>query len=128
MSNQNQLEASDAVQVEAEILKVPFMPWLAFVKIEQLPEDYKLMTRVIGLRQTILMAFKMPGIHIYLKKPDKLFLAAKMEYIRDCYAKSGAENPFNVRQVALNAQVTERFVYDTIGKEPKGMDRKGIKA
>lgn len=93
------------------------MKWHAHIKIEQLPEDYQLVARIIGLDATIRLAYGLPSVHLYLKSPDRLFQAAKDAFILECHANAGPLTPFNARDVALQAQTSESYVYRLIGDQ-----------
>lgn len=88
--------------------------WIDNIKPEQLPEDYQLIVAAIGLENTIKLAHALPSVYIYLKSPDKLFKPAKIKYVLDNYSKSGPENPFNPRRMALDTGMSIREIYDII--------------
>ena len=86
------------------------MPWTDKINVEQLPEDYQLMARCIGLEATVKLANELKSVHLYLKHPDKLFLAAKNEWILEKF------NGMNHRLLALEVGVSERYVYDLVAE------------
>lgn len=90
------------------------MTWLDYVQAEQLPEDYQLLARIIGLDLTIKVAEQLKSVHLYLKSPDKLFLPAKTAYVLDRHKNAGPGDPFNHRRIALETGLSERHIYDII--------------
>jgi len=94
--------------------KFSLVGWIARIRIEQLPEDYQLLARVIGLELTVKLARELKSVHLYLMKPDNVFKAAIIAEIKERYATSGPEQLFKPRLIALEMGVSERFVYDII--------------
>jgi hypothetical protein len=88
--------------------------WLAHVKPEKLPEDYQLAIGAIGLEAVIKLAFALPKVHLYLMSPDKLFIHAKEAYVRQQHAQACPEHPFSARRVALEAGLSEGYVYELL--------------
>lgn len=88
--------------------------WLDYIEEDQLPEDYQLIARVIGLENTIKLAQALPSIYVYLMSPDKLFKPAKVKYILERYAQACPDNPFNHRRIALETGLSIREVYDIL--------------
>ncbi len=86
------------------------MPWTDKINIEQLPEDYQLLVRTIGMEATVRMANELKSVHLYLKHPDKLFLPAKNEWILEKFTGG------NHRLLALEVGVSERYVYDLVAE------------
>jgi hypothetical protein len=95
------------------------MSWIDYIKVEQLPEDYQLIVDAIGLENTIKLAQALPSVYIYLKKPDKLFKPAKIQYVLNSYAQACPENPFNHRRMAIETGLSIREVYDIIKARKK---------
>lgn len=93
------------------MMDVHDIPWLEYVDPEQLNEDYNLMVRSIGLEATIKLAFAMPSIHVYFKRPELVFKDAITKHIVKHF------NGANHRQLALQCRVSERFVYDVIAAQ-----------
>lgn len=87
------------------------IPWLKYVTPDQLNEDYHLIYRAIGLEDTIKLAFAMPSVHVYFKRPEQVFKDAIARCIKEEF------NGANHRQLALLCRVSERFVYDVIAAE-----------
>lgn len=90
------------------------MPWTDHIKVELLTEDYQLVVEKIGLEATVKLAYGLPSVHLYLKSPSRLFQSAKEAYILAQYAEAGYDKPFNVRRIALEVGLSERFVYDLL--------------
>lgn len=90
--------------------------WHEFIKAEDLPEDYQLAADAIGLENVIKLAESLPKVYLYLKSPEKLFSAAKRQYILAARAAAGPDNPFRPRLVALDANVSVDFVYKVINE------------
>ncbi len=87
------------------------MEWSKELKIEDLPEDYQLVAAAIGIENMVLLAEKFPSVHLYFKRPDKLFLPAKIRYIREHF------NGCNHRKLALDTGLSERFVYSVLSRK-----------
>jgi hypothetical protein len=90
--------------------------WRDYIREDQLPEDYQLMTGAIGLEATIKLAHALPSVPIYLISPKKLFLPAKVAYILDRYKNASPEQPFNHRRIALETGLSIREVYDILAR------------
>jgi len=88
--------------------------WTDYIRIEQLPEDYQLIARAIGLENTIKLAEALPSVYVYLKSPAKLFKPAKVAYILERYAQAGPQDPFNHRLIALETGLSIREIYDIV--------------
>lgn len=88
--------------------------WLDYIKEDQLPEDYQLIARAIGLQNTIKLAQALPSIYVYLVSPDKLFKPAKVKYILERYAQASPATPFNHRRIALETGLSIREIYDIL--------------
>jgi hypothetical protein len=88
--------------------------WRDYIEIGQLPEDYRMIAGVIGLDNTIKLAYALPSIYVYLLSPDKLFKPAKVKYILDRYARACPEKPFIHRRIALETGLSIREIYDII--------------
>lgn len=91
-------------------------PWLEYIDIKGLPEDYQLIAEAIGLENTIKFAKALSGISIYLVRPEKLFKPFKIKYILQCYANASPGMPFNYRRMALDTGLSIREVYDVIAE------------
>lgn len=100
--------------------------WLDFIKADQLPEDYQIMVGAIGLENTIKLAHALPSVYIYLASPDRLFKAAKVQYVRDCYNNASQEKPFNHRRVALETRLSIREVYDILAARMEEVQQVGL--
>jgi hypothetical protein len=88
--------------------------WLDYIRTDQLPEDYQLLVRIIGLELTIKVAQQLPKVHLYFKSPEKLFLPAKEKYVLDRWSKNKG---LDRRSLALETGLSERHVYDLIATE-----------
>ncbi|BCS55176.1 hypothetical protein [Geobacter sp. SVR] len=97
--------------------------WLDYIHIEQLPEDYQLLVRIIGLDLTIKVAFQLPKVHLYFKSPEKLFLPAKEKYIRDTIAKYPGTDR---RRLALETGLSERHVYTVVSESQEREKQQGF--
>lgn len=93
-------------------------PWLDYIRVEQLPEDYQLLARIIGLELTIQVAYQLPKVHLYFKSPERLFQAAKEQYVLDRWSKNKG---IDRRSLALETGLSERHVYDVINAEKEKM-------
>ncbi|HEX9078102.1 MAG TPA: hypothetical protein VF795_00860 [Desulfuromonadaceae bacterium] len=87
------------------------MPWTSYIRIEQLSEDYQLIARVLGLELTVKLANELKSVHLYLKHPDRLFQAAKEQYVLDQVAKHPG---IDRRRLALDTGLSERHIYDIL--------------
>jgi len=88
--------------------------WHDYIKVDDLPEDYQLAAEAIGLENVIKLAEKLPKVYLYLKDPERLFIAAKRQFILDTHKTAGPDNPWRPRLVALAAGCSIDFVYKTI--------------
>lgn len=84
------------------------IPWLKHVNVDALNEDYHLIISAIGLENCIKLAFTLPSVHFYLKRPELVFREAIEKHITENF------NGSNHRMLALECRVSERFVYDVI--------------
>lgn len=85
--------------------------WAKELRVEDLPEDYQLVAEAIGIDNMVLLAEKFPSVHLYFKRPDKLFLPAKIRYIKANF------NGRNHRRLALATGLSERFVYSVLERK-----------
>jgi len=90
--------------------------WMKHIRTEQFSEDYQLLVRVIGLELTVKLAEELKSIHLYLKSPQRLFQAAKEEYVLEQLHQAGPGNPFNYRRMALETGLSERHIYDLVNE------------
>lgn len=86
------------------------MLWMEYIKIEQLPEDYQLLARIVGLENTIRIAQELKSVHLYLKSPERLFQAAKEQYVLANF------DGRNHRRLALDTGLSERHIYDLVAE------------
>lgn len=96
--------------------------WLDYISVEQLPEDYQLLARIIGLELTIRVAEALPKVHLYFKSPERLFLPAKEAYAR---ARLVQFPGIDRRRLALEAGLSERHIYDMVAEEKE--KKQGLK-
>lgn len=87
------------------------MEWAKELQLADLPEDYQLVAEAIGIENMVLLAEKFPSVHLYFKRPDKLFLPAKIRYIRQHF------NGRNHRRLALDTGLSERFIYSVLERK-----------
>lgn len=90
------------------------MEWIKYIRIEDLPEDYRIAAEAIGLEAVIKLAFALPKVYLYLRSPDKLFYPAKRQLVLEMYRTSGPGNPWRPRLAALAAGLSVDQVYRII--------------
>jgi hypothetical protein len=92
------------------------MKYLEYLKIEDLPEMYQEVVRVIGLEATLKLAEAFPGVPLYFKQARNLLLPAKKAYILAEFAKAGPAHPFNHRRTALETGLPLATVYEILAE------------
>ncbi len=101
------------------------MGWTELINVEDLPEDYQLVVKAIGLENTIKLANAMKKVHLYLKDPDRFLFPVKKRYVLQLFKEAGPGQPFNYRRVALETGLSERCIYEIIEEtreKPKQCD------
>lgn len=86
------------------------MEWLDEINPDELPEPYRDISKMIGLRNTLKLADKYQGTAIYLPKLDALVRRARDERIRAEF------NGGNYRALARKYGLTETWVRQVIAE------------
>ncbi|MEA5113037.1 MAG: Mor transcription activator family protein [Geobacteraceae bacterium] len=84
------------------------MKYLEYLKIEELPEQYQDIIRVIGLDATLKLAQAFPGVPLYFKQVSRLLLPAKKAFIRANFDGG------NHRRLALDTELPLATVYEIL--------------
>ncbi len=84
------------------------------------------MVGAIGLENTIKLAHALPSVYVYLMSPNKLFKAAKVEYVRHRYANASPAEPFNHRRIALETGLSIREVYDILAARKQDSEQASL--
>lgn len=81
------------------------MDWGKLLTHEDLPESYQTVAELIGLDNTMKLAAMFHGRPIYLANPDKLFLPAKIRYVKDHF------NKHNHYSLSVITGLSVRYIY-----------------
>ncbi|MBI5056984.1 MAG: hypothetical protein HZB61_10260 [Nitrospirae bacterium] len=85
--------------------------------IEQLPGlDLPRVARVIGLEATIQLAKAFRGTYLYMHALDDFEREMRDRHIREEYDKE--QTPKKVAKLAIKNKLTERQIYNILGKSP----------
>jgi len=100
-------------------LKSRDLKWLENVSVDDLPEPYNEMARIVGIRSAIELAAALGGSMLYFPKLESLKRMIRDKRIRDEYTGT------NCRQLAKKYGITERRVRCIVaGVVPRPKKRK----
>lgn len=99
---------------------------LKYIDPLKLPWDYRELNEIVGLEQTLQVAARVGGTHMYMEKLDTILMPAKREYVLDQFKK--AEGQCNVRQIARDIDLSQETVYEILRhRNSKDGDKSGWK-
>ncbi len=98
--------------------------WLAEIqeeiKIESLPEAYRVLAEVIGIENTLKIARHVGGLVYYFPKIDRLLQEIRDDMIRREF------NGSNHKPLALKYGLTERWVRDIVQRRTADYDQTSL--
>ncbi len=84
------------------------MEWMKEIIIEDLPESYREVCRIVGIENAIRLSEYLGGLPLYFPKLGRLISKKKEEYIRKNF------NGTNHRDLARITEYSERWVYEIL--------------
>ncbi len=94
------------------------MDWMKEIMIDELPESYQEVCRIIGMENALKLSEYLGGLPLYFPKIEKLISRKKVEYIHRHF------NGTNHRELARVTEFSERWVYEILQPNPKGKRKK----
>lgn len=92
-----------------------FPDLLKYIDPTKLPWDYQELIDIVGLEKTLEIAARCGGTHVYLEKLDTILMPAKRAYVLARFSGEN-EEPFHVRQVARDINLSQETVYEMLRK------------
>lgn len=89
------------------------MDWTKEIIIEELPESYQEVCRIIGIDNALRLSEYLGGLPLYFPKIEKLISKKKIEYIHKHF------NGSNHRELARVTEYSERWVYEVLQPSKK---------
>jgi Mor family transcriptional regulator len=84
------------------------MDWMQEIMIEDLPESYQEVCRIVGIENALRLSEYLGGLPLYFPKIEKLISRKKTEYIHKHF------NGSNHRELARVTEYSERWVYEIL--------------
>lgn len=86
-----------------------------YIDPEKLPWDYRELCDIVGLEQTLAVAARVGGTHMYMEKIDTILMPFIRAYVLDEFNQARhKKEKLNVREVARDMNVSQETVYDIL--------------